>query len=130
LHLETREEEEERSLIVDLKRHTQHAVARVSSPQVDLSRYGLDKTPTLLILHCRRVSRRGRRCGGGVGVVGRCLVYTVPLSWSFSRSAVTEFSPPAIKNVALMNPPHQEEEEEEEEEEALFSTRNMRTCAN
>ena len=26
--------------------------ARVSSPQVDLTRYGLDKTPTLLILRC------------------------------------------------------------------------------
>ncbi len=39
--------------------------ARVSSPQVDLTRYGLDKTPTLLILRClgaTRSARRGRRC--------------------------------------------------------------------
>jgi len=31
--------------------------ARVSSPQVDLTRYGLDKTPTLL----QRIKRRRRR---------------------------------------------------------------------
>jgi len=31
--------------------------ARVSSPQVDLTRYFLDKTPTLLVLHCLGATR-------------------------------------------------------------------------
>ena len=72
--LHTPSEEEERSLIEDLKRHTlggggeectrrseeAHPThcrvepARVSSPQVDLTRYVLDKTPTLLILPSSR----------------------------------------------------------------------------
>jgi len=35
-----------------------------------------------------------------VGVLNQCLVYTVTLSWLFSRSAVTEKSPLAIKKNA------------------------------
>ena len=35
--------------------------ARVSSPQVDLTRYGLDKNPTLLILHCLGATRSARK---------------------------------------------------------------------
>jgi len=35
--------------------------ARVSSPQVDLTRYGLDKTPSLLILRCLGATRSARR---------------------------------------------------------------------
>ena len=34
--------------------------ARVSSPQVDLTRSGLDETPTLLILHCLGATRSAR----------------------------------------------------------------------
>jgi len=37
--------------------HCRMEPARVSSPQVDLNRYGLDKTPTLLILHCLGATR-------------------------------------------------------------------------
>ena len=51
---EEEEEEEERGLIKDLKRHCQLAVAwdRHGSPvpRWTLTRYGLDKTPTLLAL--------------------------------------------------------------------------------
>ena len=38
--------------LLDLK-----AAPRVSSTQVDLTRYGLDKTPTLLVLQCPGATR-------------------------------------------------------------------------
>jgi len=53
----------------DLKRHTSSLSRRVKPARVPRWTWpaGLDKTPTLLILHCLSRRKRKRRRGGGEG---------------------------------------------------------------